>query len=53
LTRLCATLIGHYPLIRPERVVGHCHVSPGRKVDPGPKFDWEGFRRGLQTMIKS
>jgi AmpD protein len=23
-----------------ERVVGHYHVSPGRKFDPWPPFDW-------------
>ncbi len=22
-------------------VVGHCDVSPGRKTDPGPVFDWQ------------
>ncbi|WP_435103903.1 1,6-anhydro-N-acetylmuramyl-L-alanine amidase AmpD [Arhodomonas sp. AD133] len=33
-------LMGRYPAIRPERVVGHCHVAPGRKSDPGEAFDW-------------
>ena len=30
----------HWPAITPARIVGHCHVAPGRKTDPGPCFDW-------------
>ncbi|MBB5203481.1 AmpD protein [Inhella inkyongensis] len=29
-------------------VVGHEHVAPGRKADPGPGFDWQGLRRMLR-----
>jgi AmpD protein len=29
--------------VQPDRVVGHCHVSPGRKIDPDGtdrQFNW-------------
>ena len=36
--------------IPPERVVGHACVAPGRKRDPGEKFDWRRMaRRGLSV----
>lgn len=31
--------------IRRERVVGHACIAPGRKVDPGPRFDWRRLAR--------
>lgn len=42
LTRL---IMRCWPAITLDRVVGHCDISPGRKTDPGPAFDWEGLRR--------
>lgn len=42
LADLTAALRGRYEL---EDIVGHSDIAPGRKTDPGPRFDWERFRR--------
>ncbi len=44
---LLRRLMARYPAITTERVVGHCHIAPGRKSDPGPHFDWARLRREL------
>ena len=36
-----------YPAISRERIVGHCHIAPGRKTDPGEAFDWSQLLAGL------
>lgn len=35
----------YWPL---QEVVGHEHVAPGRKSDPGPGFDWARLRAALR-----
>ncbi len=29
-----------YPKITPKTIIGHQHIAPERKTDPGPHFDW-------------
>lgn len=33
-------------------IVGHDTIAPGRKVDPGPRFDWDRYLRALKKSEK-
>lgn len=37
---LLKDIMDRHPQIKPEHVLGHSEVSPGRKSDPGQHFDW-------------
>ncbi|UCC66579.1 MAG: 1,6-anhydro-N-acetylmuramyl-L-alanine amidase AmpD [Deltaproteobacteria bacterium] len=50
LMELCLILMERYPLITPERIVGHCDIAPGRKDDPGPFFPWGRFKSELRKL---
>lgn len=44
LVALTQALRKAYPL---RDIAGHADIAPGRKTDPGPHFDWEGYRKAL------
>ena len=43
LAAIVKALMAAWPTITADRIVGHSHISPGRKTDPGPAFIWEYF----------
>ncbi|OOS01723.1 N-acetylmuramoyl-L-alanine amidase [Canicola haemoglobinophilus] len=47
LKQLTQQIMLAYPMITKERIVGHCHISPGRKIDPGQYFDWQRYLSDL------
>lgn len=48
LCRVTRQLLAHYPQMTAQRIVGHAHVAPLRKNDPGPAFDWAYFHQQLR-----
>ena len=47
LAGLCNEIMTKWPEVTRERITGHSDISPGRKTDPGPFFDWERFHNLL------
>lgn len=44
LAQITKVLQNKYPAISDSNIVGHEHIAPGRKTDPGGLFDWDKFR---------
>ena len=49
LAEISWALMTVYPEIVPARIIGHCHIAPARKSDPGQAFDWDRFYTSLAT----
>ena len=47
LVDLISNLLAAYSGLHPRRIAAHSDVSPGRKTDPGPAFDWMQLYDGL------
>ena len=50
LARLTRALRRRYPI---ADVAGHSDIAPGRKTDPGAAFDWDRFRRLVDSHKRS
>jgi len=47
LVKVTGALLYAYPTISAREVAAHSDISPGRKTDPGPAFDWLRLYDGL------
>ncbi|MGO1461747.1 MAG: 1,6-anhydro-N-acetylmuramyl-L-alanine amidase AmpD [Marinobacter sp.] len=50
LANVAAIICSAWPAVTSDRITGHCDIAPGRKTDPGPAFDWPGFRASLMAV---
>ena len=46
-------LLQAYPGTSAREIAGHCDIAPGRKVDPGPAFDWLRLYDALGEHIET
>lgn len=50
LAEVTAAIMEAFPLIDKSRIAGHSEIAPGRKLDPGPGFDWKLFLGKLDDL---
>ena len=50
LIELCVELMNKYQ-IAIDNITGHEFIAPGRKKDPGPKFDWDRLKSGIRDKL--
>jgi AmpD protein len=47
LVGVTSVLLAAYPEISARKIAAHADISPGRKTDPGPAFDWLRLYDGI------
>jgi AmpD protein len=47
LIEVTKALMGYYPEIKVDNIVGHKDIAPVRKTDPGEAFDWDLYKSSL------
>ena len=50
LAEVSAAIQAAYPAIDRSRITGHSDIAPGRKMDPGPGFDWDLYFNKLDQL---
>jgi N-acetyl-anhydromuramoyl-L-alanine amidase len=49
LAAVIRALLARYATLAATRIVGHSDIAPGRKLDPGTKFDWPRLRAAVAS----
>ena len=49
LAEITRLLMGLYPAITKQNIVGHSDIAPDRKTDPGQAFDWPRYLNMLES----
>ncbi|WP_444902048.1 1,6-anhydro-N-acetylmuramyl-L-alanine amidase AmpD [Microbulbifer sp. SSSA007] len=52
LAEVSAAIMLAYPAIGVDRIASHSDIAPGRKLDPGPGFDWERYLNELNKLVE-
>lgn len=52
LAELSLDIMNNHPAVRPDRIVGHSDIAPGRKTDPGEAFEWAYFNSLLSKRLQ-
>ena len=47
LISLTRAMFRRHPDLGRDNIYGHSDISPGRKLDPGPQFDWDLYRAAV------
>ncbi|WGL16644.1 1,6-anhydro-N-acetylmuramyl-L-alanine amidase AmpD [Microbulbifer bruguierae] len=50
LAEVSVAIMKAYPAIDKTRITGHSDIAPGRKLDPGPGFDWTRYFLRLDQL---
>ncbi|MFV8784397.1 1,6-anhydro-N-acetylmuramyl-L-alanine amidase AmpD [Microbulbifer sp. SA54] len=50
LAEVTLAIMDAFPAIDKSRIAGHSEIAPGRKLDPGPGFDWKLFFAKLDDL---
>lgn len=51
LAEVTAAIMAGFPGITSDSITGHSDIAPGRKLDPGPGFDWQRFHAELTALL--